>query len=137
MPDNRMEDADGKLSRGQNIRRDMWGEGHAQRLSLLRRFEPDLANLVVREGFGGIYADERLSLEQRSLCTITALACQGRHRQLESHIRAALRLGMSVDLLSATFAHLFLYAGLPSVIEALHVLAKALDEEKVVEGQER
>lgn len=113
-------------ARGNMVRHAMWGDGHAERLAMVRRMEPGLADLVLREGFGGIYADERLSLQQRSLCTIASLATQGRHRQLESHLEAALRLGISPASLSAAIVHLFLYVGLPTVLEALGILDKVV-----------
>lgn len=115
-------DAEHKLARADAIRRRMWGDDHAQRVALLRRLEPELADVVMREFFGGIYADDRLTLEQRSLCTITSLATLGHHRQLASHMEAALRLGVPASTLSAVLAHTSLYAGLPPVLEALRVL---------------
>lgn len=108
------------------VRRQMWGSDHLARLDRLRKFEPELAELVLQEGFGGIYADPRLSLEERSLCTISALAALGRLAQLESHIRAALALGIPPEKVSATFAQLFLYVGLPAVLDGLRVLDEVL-----------
>ena len=81
----------GSLARGRRIRRQLWGDDEARRLDVIRRFEPKLADWLVREIFGGFYADERLPLANRSLCTIACLLALGRARQLESHIKAALR----------------------------------------------
>jgi 4-carboxymuconolactone decarboxylase len=117
-----------KRARGMEIRRALWGDEHAKRLALVRRLEPELADLVLREGFGGIYADERLTLEQRSLVTLSTLVTQGKPRQLESHIRAALHQGIPAKTISAVFVHLFLYVGMPSVIEALTVLSAVLED---------
>jgi 4-carboxymuconolactone decarboxylase len=120
---------DAKEQVAERIRRSMWGDDHAARLDLLRRSEPALAELVVREVFGGLYADERLSLQQRSLCTISTLVTQGRSTQLASHLEAALNVGLTRDTLSAVMAHLFLYTGLPSVIEGLRVLESVSDQQ--------
>jgi len=66
-------DPDVRRARGDAIRRELWGPQAGVRLEVLKRFEPDLADLVVREVFGTIYADDRLSLATRSLCTIACL----------------------------------------------------------------
>ena len=127
-------DPDLKRARGEAIRQELWGDEAAARLEVIRRFEPGLADMVVRETFGEIYADSRLSLEIRSLCTIASLIAAGRPRQLESHLRAAFRIGIPVETISALFAHLVVYIGLPLVIEAFHVLAKAAEENTAKDG---
>jgi 4-carboxymuconolactone decarboxylase len=126
--------ADDKRARAEEIRQTLWGPDHADRVALLRRFEPDLAEIVMVEGFGGIYADDRLSLRERNLCTIASLATQGKAHQLRSHLQAALRIGFTPEQLSAVFAHLFIYAGLPTVIEGLRTLEELLGEHAGTSG---
>lgn len=110
------------------VRTRLWGPEHAKRLALLREREPRLADIVLDHGFGEIYADERLTLEQRCIATLACLVTQGKTRQLRSHCEAALRLGIPAASISALMEHLFLYAGLPSTIEGLHVLEDVLND---------
>ncbi len=127
---------DVQRARGDAIRRELWGPQAGARLEVLKRFEPDLADLVVREVFGTIYADDRLSLETRSLCTIACLIAQGQFRQVESHMRAAMRIGVPVETLSALLVHLLFYTGLPLVLNAFHTLASIIDETAVASGKQ-
>lgn len=113
----------------------MWGDEHLTRLERVQRLEPELAELVLERGFGGIYADPRLTLEERSLQTMSVLAALGRSGQLESHVRAALRLGITKEKISAVFAHLFLYAGLPLVLDALAVLDRVTRSDEASDGE--
>jgi 4-carboxymuconolactone decarboxylase len=119
-----------KYARGQQIRVDLWGEEYASKglSSHIRRFAPEMEELVIREGFGGLYADQRLSLRERSLLTMSSLVTQGRFRQLESHMRAALGLGVTTQEISAALQHLILYVGVPHVSEGFRVLGTVVDE---------
>ena len=127
---------DDKRLRAEAVRQTLWGPGHAERMALLRRFEPGLADVVLVESFGGTYADERLTLRERNLVTLASLATQGKAHQLRSHLQAALRIGFTPDQLSAVFGHLFLYVGLPSVIEALRTLDGVLTGEEASQASQ-
>lgn len=125
-----MDHATDKYTRADEIRSRMWGEQHLERMALVRKLTPELADVVLREFFGGVYADETLPLRERSLCTITCLATQGRPNQLRSHLVAALRLGVSPEELAAVLTHLCLYTGLPTVVEGLRVLDEVLHDDE-------
>ncbi|GEM_PF-5708107 len=127
-------DPDAQRARAKQIRRRLWGDSESQRLSVLAQFEPRLRDVILRELYGTIYADDRLSLETRSLCTIASLVTQGRPHQLESHFRAALRIGIPLATLSALLEHLVLYTGLPLVIDAFRALAKIVEDGHGLDG---
>jgi 4-carboxymuconolactone decarboxylase len=116
------------VSAGDDVRHRLWGADHRQRLALVDRFEPDTGQRIVDEVFGGIYADERLELRDRSLCSVAVLMALGHERQLTSHMVAALNLGFTSAQLSAVAVQVSVYAGLPAMIEGLRALDAALVE---------
>jgi 4-carboxymuconolactone decarboxylase len=116
------------MSAGDDVRQRLWGPDHRRRLALVDRFEPEVGQRVVDEVFGGVYADERLELRERSLCTVAVLMVLGRERQLKSHMEAALNLGITSEQLSALAVQVSVYAGLPAMIDGLRGLDAALAE---------
>jgi len=122
-------DPDAQRARGRAVRRKLWGPDEAKRVAVLQKHEPALADTVLRELFGTIYADDRLAPETRSLCTIASLVTQGRPHQLESHFRAALAIGIPASTLSAVLRHLAFYVGLPTVLEGFRTLDKVVGGE--------
>jgi 4-carboxymuconolactone decarboxylase len=120
-----------KAENAESIRHAMWGDAHLERVRLLLERDPDLARIVLLEGFGSIYADGSLAPDTRSLATIAALVAEGHPEQLRSHLQAARRLGVGDDQLVGLLRHLFLYLGLPRIIQAHRVLAEIRDDEAV------
>lgn len=112
-----------KYERAESIRTELWGSDHLDRLALLQSNAPRLFEIVLNEGFGNLYADPRISLRDRAVATISALVATGKFNQAQSHMEAALRLGMNAEELVAILSHLFLYLGLPPVIEGIRILS--------------
>ncbi|EME29288.1 hypothetical protein Gasu2_03470 [Galdieria sulphuraria] len=70
----------------------------AEKLSTrIRAFHPDLETWVMDFGYGRILSRPLLSLYQRELCAIAALAGQSVAPQLVSHLRGALQVGASKE----------------------------------------
>jgi alkylhydroperoxidase/carboxymuconolactone decarboxylase family protein YurZ len=61
--------------------------------------------------WGGIWGRPGLDLKSRSLCTISALAALGSTRELRTHLRGALRLGVTTQELAEIFIQVGGYAG--------------------------
>ena len=66
---------------------------------------------AMEAAWGGIWGRPGLDLKTRSLCTISALAALGSSRQLRTHLRGALRLGISPEELAEIFIQVGGYAG--------------------------
>ena len=77
--------------------------------------------------FGEVWTRPGLSLRDRELITLTALATLGRERQLRLHLRGALNAGLSRAELAETFTHLAYYAGYPAGFTALAVAQETFD----------
>ncbi|PPK65241.1 carboxymuconolactone decarboxylase family protein [Actinokineospora auranticolor] len=90
---------------------------------------PGFADWIVTALFGGTYLREGLSLRDRQLVTLAALAALGGvDPQLAGHVRTSLRIGMTRDEVVEVFAHLAPYIGVPKALAGLRVAAAALGE---------
>lgn len=79
--------------------------------------------------FGQLYADDALTAADRQLVAITALAVLGAvGPQLESHLRAALRVGLRPDQLETALTLVTAFAGFPRALNAMAVLRAVLDD---------
>lgn len=83
----------------------------------------DLGRYIVEFAFGDVYSRDGLGLRDRELVTVAMLtALGGREPQLDVHLRAALRVGLTVDELRETIIHTVPYAGFPTAINAMRRL---------------
>jgi 4-carboxymuconolactone decarboxylase len=61
----------------------------------VRDLHPALDNWMVVDGYGKVLARPGLDLRRRELCIVAACAAMGQDRQLHSHLRGALNVGVS------------------------------------------
>lgn len=80
----------------------------------------DLGRYLVEFGFGDVYARPGLALRDRELITVAMLAAMRAHEsQLDFHLLAAHRVGISVDELREVIINVIPYAGFPAAINAM------------------
>lgn len=77
---------------------------------------------------GDVWTRPGLSLRNRSLVTVAALAALVRPEELASHTRGALRNGLSRRQLCEVVMQVGGYAGFPAGVEAMRVLRRVFDE---------
>lgn len=92
----------------------------------------DLGRYIVEFAFGDIYSRPGLSLREREIATVAILtALGGREPQLRVHMEAALHVGITLQELEEIVLQTVPYAGFPTAINAMNVLAQFKSEEKV------
>lgn len=80
----------------------------------------DVGRYLVEFGFGDVYARPGLPLRDRELITVAMLAAMRAHEsQLDFHLLAAHRVGISVDELREVIINVIPYAGFPAAINAI------------------
>lgn len=81
---------------------------------------PGFDEWIVEAVFGGTYQRPGLTLRDRQIATLAALAALGGvDPQLEGHIRTGARVGLSEEEMAEVFVHLAPYIGLPRTMAAL------------------
>jgi 4-carboxymuconolactone decarboxylase len=106
-------------------------DGHAGEkvIASLKDIAPDLARFIIEFGFGDIYTRPGLTLVQRELITVAALAAMGTAvPQLKVHLHGLLNVGGTRDQLVEALIHIAAYAGFPAAINALMVAKDVLTE---------
>ncbi|SRR5579883_1491971 len=90
----------------------------------------DLGRYIVEFAFGDIYSRPGLSLREREIATVALLAALGgREPQLRVHIEASLHVGLTLQELEEIVLQTVPYAGFPTAINAMNVLAQFKNED--------
>ncbi len=90
---------------------------------------PKFAQLTDEVLYADLWERSELSKRDRSLITVAALVAMNRPPQLKSHLRLALKNGVTKDELIELITHLAFYAGWPNSVTAV-VTAKEEFEDK-------
>jgi 4-carboxymuconolactone decarboxylase len=116
---------DDAYERGMRIRREVLGDEHVDRAGT---GTPEFQELITRYAWGEIWARPGLDRKTRSCITLTALVALGRFDELELHIRAAQRNGLTPEEIKEVLLHTAVYCGVPAANSAFHVYERVLGE---------
>jgi 4-carboxymuconolactone decarboxylase len=86
--------------------------------------------------FGEFWPRGNLTLAERELVTSAVIIVLGRHRELESHLKAALLLGLSRQEMAEAIVHLGVYLGFPTAVEAMLQFQRVLTGTDSLEEQQ-
>jgi 4-carboxymuconolactone decarboxylase len=115
---------------GMRIRREVLGDEHVDRaVERTTSFTADFQDYITRNAWGEIWARPGLDRRTRSSITITALIALNHYEELELHVRAALRNGVTVDELKEVLLQSAVYCGVPAANRAFAVAQRVLEEE--------
>lgn len=115
---------------GMAVRREVLSEAHVDRAEQRKdAFTEDFQELITRYAWGSIWTRPGLPRETRSAITLTALIAGGHWEELEMHIRAARRNGMSVEEIKEVFLQSAIYCSVPSANHAFSIGQRVLNEE--------
>ncbi len=114
---------------GMRTRREVLGDGHVDRaIARTTPFTADFQDLITRYAWGEIWSRPGLDRRTRSCMTLIALVALGRMDELELHVRAALRNGLTPDEIKEVLLHSAIYCGVPAANAAFAVARRVLEE---------
>jgi len=102
--------------------------------ALWKLFDPELAREFSRFFVGRLYSREVISLKQRQLCTVAALAVLNYPEELAIHINAALNVGATQEEIAEVIFQMATYGGAPCTVEGLRTLKHVLEERGELKG---
>jgi 4-carboxymuconolactone decarboxylase len=115
--------------RGMKIRREVLGDEHVDRaIERTTAHTADFQDFITRYAWGEIWARPGLDRRTRSCVTLTALVALGRFDELELHIRAAQRNGLTPEEIGEVLLQCAVYCGVPAANSAFAVFQRVLDE---------
>jgi 4-carboxymuconolactone decarboxylase len=120
---------DDQYERGLRVRREVLGDEHVDRAIAgttdeTRAFQ----ELITRFAWGEVWSRPGLDRQTRSCITLTALVALGRFDELELHILAARRNGLSNDEIAEVLLQCAVYCGVPAANSAFHVYQQVLGD---------
>lgn len=113
-------DGESRLQRGKRALAEIDGEAGHKVVAALADIAPDFATYLFEFPFGDIYSRPGLSLRDREIATVAALAAMGNAApQLKVHIEAALNVGLSQEEITEILMQMAVYAGFPAALNGL------------------
>jgi 4-carboxymuconolactone decarboxylase len=118
-----------RAAQGMTVRREVLGDAHVDRaVAGTTEFTRDFQDFITRYAWGEIWSRPGLSRAERSMITLTALVALRQEEELATHLRAALRNGLTPDQIAEVFLHVGIYAGVPAVNRAFAVAQRVMAE---------
>src|SRR5581483_6127240 len=114
---------------GMQTRREVLGDAHVDRaVERTTEFTAPFQEFITRYAWGSVWSRDGLDRRTRSAITLAVLTALGRENELEMHVRAALRNGLSEEEIGEVLLHTAVYAGLPAANAAFAVAQRVLNE---------
>jgi 4-carboxymuconolactone decarboxylase len=114
---------------GERVRREVLGDEHVDRAQeRTTAFTAPFQDFITRYAWGEVWNRPGLDRRARSMITLAALTAVRAEGELELHVRAALRNGLTPDEIGEVLLHTAVYAGVPAANAAFAVAQRVLEE---------
>lgn len=118
-----------RYEEGMRVRREVLGSEHVDRaVESTTEFTEDFQDLITRYAWGEIWTRPTLDRKTRSAVTMTALVAHGHYNELELHVSAALRNGLTREEIKEVLLQTAIYCGVPAANSAFAVARRVLEE---------
>ena len=116
-------------SDGERTRREVLGDEHVDRApQRATDFTRPFQEFITRYAWGEVWNRPGLDRRQRSMITLAALTAVRAEGELELHVRAALRNGLTPEEIREVLLHTAVYAGVPAANAAFAIAQRVLEE---------
>jgi len=117
-------------SDGERTRREVLGDEHVDRAQArTTEFTAPFQDFIQRYAWGEVWNRPGLDRRQRSMITLATLTALRAENEIEMHVRAALRNGLTPEEISEVLLHTAVYAGLPAANAAFAIAQRVLEEQ--------
>jgi 4-carboxymuconolactone decarboxylase len=119
---------------GMEVRRAVLGDAHVDRaIANTTDFTGPFQEFITKMAWGEVWARDGLGRRERSMITLAVLTALRAEDELELHVRAALRNGLTAEEIREVLLHTAVYAGVPQANTAFARAQAILREEGVIE----
>ena len=119
-----------RYAEGMATRRAVLGDAHVDRaVERTTAFTESFQDFITRYAWGDVWSRPGLDRRTRSVITLTALVAMGREHELEMHVRAALRNGLTPDEIGEVLLQCAVYCGVPAANGAFAIAQRVVEEE--------
>jgi 4-carboxymuconolactone decarboxylase len=117
--------------RGLTMRRKVLGKEYVDRaLSSVDDFNRDFQRLVTQYCWGEAWGDDTLTPRERSILNLGMIACLGKMEEFQTHVRGAVRNGLTPNEIRAVLTQIALYCGVPVGVDCFRIAKGVLNEGK-------
>src|SRR5208283_490990 len=107
---------------GMKMRRAVLGDAHVDRVIATQNdFTAEFQDLITRYAWGEIWTRPELDRKTRSLITIAMMLALNRSEELQLHLKAALRNGVTRTQIKEVLLQSAIYCGVPAANHAFHL----------------
>jgi len=107
---------------GMKIRRAALGDAHVdQAMARQNEFTAEFQDLITRYAWGEIWSRPDLDRKTRSLITIAMMVALNRSEELQLHLKAALKNGVTRVEIKEVLLQAAIYCGVPAANHAFHL----------------
>jgi 4-carboxymuconolactone decarboxylase len=118
-------------TQGMKIRREVLGDAYVDRaVARTTAFDAAFQDWITEACWGGVWLREGLDRRTRSCVTLAALTVLGNEHEIASHVRGALRNGVTPAEIGEVLLHVAVYAGVPAANTAFATARTVLSEER-------
>lgn len=113
--------------RGEKIRAQLQHRTHPDVGPAVTSTVPGVPRLTTEVAFGAVWSRPGLGMHERMVCTLSVLSVLQRLPQLRTYLNSALNIGMEPRTLQEIFIQCSIYAGFPTMVNALGVAREVFE----------
>ena len=112
---------------GMAVRREVLGDAHVDRaVAATTDFTAPFQDFITRYAWGSVWSRDGLDRRTRSCITLAVLTALHCHNELDMHVKAARRNGLTPEEIGEVLLHTAVYAGVPAANAAYAIAQRAL-----------
>ena len=117
--------------RGLAKRRKVLGDEYVDRaLNNVDDFNRDFQRILTQYCWGEAWGDETLTPRERSILNLGMIAALGKMEEFQSHVRGALRNGLTPNELRAVLTQIAIYCGIPVGVDCFRAAKPIIEQHK-------
>ncbi len=93
---------------------------------------PGVSRLTTEVAFGAVWSRPGLGMQERMVCTLSALSVLQRLPQLRTYLNSALNMGMEPRAIQEVCIQCAIYAGFPTMVNSLALAAEVFEARNIV-----
>jgi 4-carboxymuconolactone decarboxylase len=122
-------DDEARKAQGMEVRRAVLGDAHVDRaMANATEFTEPFQDFITRYAWGDVWSRPGLTRQERSIITLTVLAALQHEGELDMHVKAALRNGLTESQIQEVLLQVAVYAGVPTSNRAFAIANRAIAE---------
>ena len=117
------------FDKGLKIRKEVLGKEYVEKaLAAADEFSMPLQEMTTETCWGYIWGREGLPRRDRSIINLAMISVLNRPHELRTHVKAALRNGLSKKEIAEVFLQVGCYAGIPAAVDSFRIAKEAFAE---------